>query len=220
MTIHEVVTVLCKSGCKRGLFRDMTSNIVSEAENLVIWNWLTVKTETGRLERNKCQDNSSLLVNKENMQHWARTRKLFSFGKLEIICSSKLTIFLKLHSNYLYNLWAYFAKNGSYCCTFMFQIFLGMLAKSIQNNRASNHVPLDTLDPSDWTKILNSLDNLNYIIACTQGLPISQGPTAVKKSLCTVRPCIHHMTSIAARFQNFRDFFPLYPDWDRYGRVR
>ena len=79
---------------------------------------------------------------------------------------------------------------------------------------------MDTLDPSDWTKILNSLDNLNYIIACTQGLPISQGPTAVKKSLCTVRPCIHHMTSIAARFQNFRDFFPLYPDWDRYGRVR
>lgn len=131
MTIHEVVTVLCKSGCKRGLFRDMTSNIVLEAENLVIWNWLTVKTETGRLERNKCQDNSSLLVNKENMQHWARTCKLFSFRKLEIICSSKLTIFLKLHSNYLYNLWAYFAKNGSFCCTFMFQIFLGMLAKSI-----------------------------------------------------------------------------------------
>ena len=53
----------------------MTSYIVLEAENLVIWNWLTVKTETGRLERNKCQDNSSLLVNKENMQHWARTRK-------------------------------------------------------------------------------------------------------------------------------------------------
>lgn len=131
MTIHEVVTVLCKSGCKRGLFRDMTSNIVLEAENLVIWNWLTVKTETGRLERNKCQDNSSLLVNKENMQHWARTCKLFSFRKLEIICSSKLTIFLKLHFYYLYNLWAYFAKNGSYCCTFMFQIFLGMLAKSI-----------------------------------------------------------------------------------------
>ena len=82
----------------------MTSNIVLEAENLVIWNWLTVKTETGRLERYKCQDNSSLLVNKENMQHWARTCKLFLFRKLEIICSSKLTIFLKLHSNYLYNL--------------------------------------------------------------------------------------------------------------------
>ena len=206
MTIHEVVTVLCKSGCKRGLFRDMTSNIVLEAENLVIWNWLTVKTETGRLERNKCQDNSSLLVNKENMQHWARTRKLFSFGKLEIICSSKLTIFLKLHSNYLYNLWAYFAKNGSYCCTFMFQIFLGMLAKSIQNNRASNHVPLDTLDPSDLTKILNSLDNLNYIIACTQGLPISQGPTAVKKILMystTVHPSHDKYSREVSKFSRF-----------------
>lgn len=84
MTIHEVVTVLCKSGCKRGLFRDMTSNIVLEAENLVIWNWLTVKTETGRLERNKCQDNSSLLVNKENMQHWARTCKYFHSGNLKL----------------------------------------------------------------------------------------------------------------------------------------
>lgn len=54
MIIYEVVIVLCKLGCKRGLFCDMMLNIVLEVENFVIWNWLIVKMEIGWLECNKC----------------------------------------------------------------------------------------------------------------------------------------------------------------------